>query len=94
MTAPIIAGTQRHKGNNEATIALDYYRSNYSVKVNGRFCDDKQVRLRLFKILQAHFHGKEDPVNFDEIVSDLLYLESDCSHPTSLKNEVKYWYDR
>ena len=33
-------------------------------------------------------------MNFDEIVSDLLYRESDLSHSTSLKNEVKDWYDR
>ena len=102
MSAPKIAGTQRHRVNNEATNALDYYRSNYSVKFvdhllsefNGRFCDDNQVGFRLFKILTAHFHAKEDLVNFDEIVSDLLYWESDLLYPTSLKNEVKVWYDR
>ena len=59
MNAPTIAGTQRHRANSEATHALDYYRSNYSVKFvdyllsefNGRFCDDNHVGLRLFKIL-------------------------------------------
>ena len=67
MISPRIAGTQRHRANNAATNTLDYYRSNCVKFVDhllsefsGRFCDDNQVGLRLFKILPAHFHSKED----------------------------------
>jgi len=87
MTAARIACTQRPKANDAATNALDYYRSNYSDKFvnhllfefNGRFCDDNQIGLRLFKILPAQFRFEKDPVDFDEIVSDPSYWESASS---------------
>jgi hypothetical protein len=36
----------------------------------------------------------QSQVNFDEIKSELLFWESDLSHPASLKNEIKEWYQR
>lgn len=104
MTTPRIVGRQVHRANNAAATALEYYRSNYTVQFvdhlmsefNARFSNENQVGIKLFKILPAHFHqgDHQDVVNFDEIVSELLFWENDLPHPASLKNEMKDWYQR
>ena len=82
MSVPRDVGRQVHRANKEAATALEYYRSNYTVqfvehllsKFNGRFSDENQVGIKLFKILPSYFHSQceEGVMDLEEIESELI----------------------
>ena len=96
MNVPRVVGRQVHK---EAPTALEYYRSNYTVQFvdhllsefNGRFSDENQVGIELFKILPSYFNSQceQGVMDLEEIESELLFWESDLPHPASLRNESR-----